>query len=393
MDEEDSESYKKIPKFDKRPKPFERRIIASPEDYAPLSKECEVIGAFNPGVAQIKTRKGLETILMIRVAESPSYKHQFWLPFFDTPNEPNSSKAEMDFDKYSKQSIKEEYEKAIQLKDKTSRLKHISLPRLLRLNENGEIIERRQEPCLYPVWEYERFGIEDVRITSMADGRYAITYVCPHRESGVSTAFLITKDFRRFKSVIKEIAPIPIIISIKDVAILPEKVSSPHGTEIIKKGEKVYAALIRPSAFSDISIPGIWVAYSPDLVHWGQEYRLTIPKNGKVTGTGSSLVELNKRWIGPYHEITEIEEEKRYDTRLISLNKKNLWKDCKNSDILLKREDYLDILPKKGYIPNVVYTTGITLNNGITTLFSGIDDTWTVMDKFYTEDLIKFLER
>ncbi|MBL7148277.1 MAG: hypothetical protein ISS82_05620 [Nanoarchaeota archaeon] len=390
MDEKNSNSYKKSSEFEKRPKPFERKIIACPEDYYPLSKECRVIGAFNPGVAQLKTEKGLETILMIRVAESPSHKHPYWLPFFHIPNKLRPSKLEMGFDKYSKKEILEEYDKAVRLKENPhNRLKHISLPRLMRLNEQGEIIERKQEPCLYPSWEYERFGIEDVRITHMEDGRYALTYVCPHRD-GVMTGLLITKNFQEFESVLKKSTPRATFIG-KDVAIFSEKVSSPYETDIIRKNSKVYTALIRPAAYPDLSKPRIWVTYSPDLVHWGPPHRLTVPEKGEATGTGSSLIKINKRWVGPYHEISEIPKGLRYDTKLINLEEKDPWKNCRTSRILLRREDYLKFLPEKGYNPNVVYTTGITNNDGITAFFSGIDDTWTVMDKFYTEDLIKFL--
>jgi predicted GH43/DUF377 family glycosyl hydrolase len=151
----------------KAPKPFERKVIASPEDYSSLSKECKVIGAFNPGVAQIKTEKGLETILMIRVAESPSHKHPNWLPFFHISNKNYSSNLELDFDKPLQADIEEEHKKHVKLKDETNRLKHISLPRLMKLDEQGNIIERNQEPCIHPLWEYERFGIEDIRITDM----------------------------------------------------------------------------------------------------------------------------------------------------------------------------------------------------------------------------------
>lgn len=374
-----------------RPKPFERKIIAGPEDYSPLSPKCEVIGAFNPGVAQIKTENdGLETLLMMRVAEMSSNKKP-WLPFFKIPNKEDHSTLEIDFDKPPKEEILKDNGKFVKLKDNSFRLKHISLPRLIRLDEKGEIIKRCQNPCLYPSWEFERFGIEDTRITAMENGDYIITYVCPHREFGVSTAFLITKDFKKYKSVIKNNTPRPIFTGMKDVAIFPEKVPSPSETEKFQKDYKLYAALTRPNAFLEISHPGIWVAYSPDLVHWGQEHRLTIPKKGEITGTGSSLIELNDTWIGPYHEITKIKKRNHYNTKLIGLNKKYLWKDCKTSNILLTREDYRNILPKEGYIPNVVYTTGIIKDNGIISLFSGIDDTWVVMDKFYTEDLVKFL--
>jgi len=376
----------------KRPLPFERKIIVGPEDYSPLSKYCEVIGAFNPGVTQIKTENGLETLLMVRVAESISNKKP-WLPFFEIQNKENYQNLKISFDKPSKKEILEDDRKFVKLKDNISRLKHISLPRLIRLNEKGEVIEKCQNPCLYPSWEFERFGIEDVRITAMENGDYIITYVCPHREFGVSTAFMITKDFKKFESVIKNNTPRPIFTGIKDVVVFPKKVPSPSKTETLKKGSKLYAALIRPNAFSEISRPGIWVSYSPDLIHWGQEHRLTIPEKREITGTGSSLIELNDVWIGPYHEITKTKKGNQYNTKLISLDKQHLWKNCKTSKVLLTRGDYKNILPEEGYIPNVVYTTGITKDDGITSLFSGIDDKWIVMDKFYTKDLVKFLNK
>jgi len=391
-DEEPASSSKNNSCLDNRPKPFERKIMASPEDYSPLSEYCKVIGAFNAGVTQIRTENGLETLLMVRVAEKAPGKNS-WLPFFKIPNKEGYSKLEIDFDKPSKKEILENDGRFVKLKNNISRLKHISLPRLIRLNEKGEIIEKCQDPCLYPSWEFERFGIEDIRITAMKKGDYILTYVCPHREFGVSTAFLRTKDFEKFESVIKNNTPRPIFTGIKDVVVFPKKVPSPSETAILKKGSKLYAALVRPNAFSGISRPGIWVSYSPDLVHWGQEHRLTIPEKGEITGTGSSLIELNDVWVGPYHEITKTRKRNHYNTKLISIDKRYLWKNCKTSKVLLTREDYRDILPKEGYITNVVYTTGITKNKGITSLFSGIDDKWVVMDKFYTEDLVKFLDK
>jgi predicted GH43/DUF377 family glycosyl hydrolase len=398
----------------KAPKPFERKVIASPEDYSSLSKECKVIGAFNPGVAQIKTEKGLETILMIRVAESPSHKHPNWLPFFHISNKNYSSNLELDFDKPLQADIEEEHKKHVKLKDETNRLKHISLPRLMKLDEQGNIIERNQEPCIHPLWEYERFGIEDIRITDMTktgleeiinnsknyikgklgygqslQGNYVLTYVIPHREEGVSTPFIITKDFEDFKRLPEGNTPRPSIVGIKDVIPFPEKVRFPHKTESIRKNQKVYAGFIRPNAFSDISSPGIWIVYSSDGIIWGNPHRLT---KGKTTGSGTPPIKIGGRWLSAYHEITEIRDGTRYDVKLMSMDGKEPWKDCKTSELLLKREDYRDILPEDGYTPNVVYPTGMIINDGITTLFVGVDDTWTVMDKSYTEDNVKFLK-
>lgn len=377
----------------KRPKPFYTKVIASPEDFIPSSRDMKVIGAFNPGVTTIQTQNGLETLLMIRVAEKykGNEREDIYLPFFEIPNK-EGIPPKVGFDVHSRKEVKV-YKKNVILphdgeeSEKTSRLRHMSLPRIMRIDEKG-IIKREQKPALYPSWEYERFGMEDFRITLMDDGRYILTYVVPHREFGVSTSILETKDFKNYKSLTKGNTPRPIKTGIKDMVIFPEKVPSPNSTETIMKGEKIYASLIRPNAFANLSVPGIWVSHSPDLVHWGQEHRLT---EKIITGSGPPPIKLGDSWFAPYHETTRPNGILRYDTKLMIINAEKPWKDFRSSDVLLTREDYSEILPKKGYVPNVIFTSGMTEREGITSLFSGIDDTWTGMNKYYTEDLIKFV--
>ncbi len=396
----------KADNFHGRPKPIERKIIASPEDYKPLSDQCnvldqcEVIGAFNPGAVIIENNEGnLETLLMIRVAESPAanlsnvYKSKVLLPYFEISNKANK-KLEMGFDEELYKNIHAEGKKEVLLKGGTDRLKHISLPRFLRLDEKGEIIERSQNPAVYPAFEYERFGMEDFRITPFEDGRFILTYVSPHRDFGVSTPFLITKDFKKYNRLPEGNTPRPIITGIKDVILFPEKIPSPSRTEIIKKGQKIYSGFIRPNAFDYISKPGIWVSYSPDLIHWGQDHRLTHSRNGETTGSGTPAIKIGKSWISAYHETTKNDkEEDVYNTKLMRMDHDKPWRNFKSSKVLLDRKDYLEYLSEPGYVPNIVFTSGITNSNGVVTLYSGIDDTWTVMDKFYEEDLIKFLDK
>jgi predicted GH43/DUF377 family glycosyl hydrolase len=380
-----------------RPKPFYRRVIASPEDYDSLSNQCEVIGAFNPGAVMIKNKGKLETLLMVRVTESPIinltnlYKNKVFLPYFRILNKVRT-KLEMGFDEISYNEILSEGKKEVFLKDGTARLKHISLPRFLRLDKEGNMLDKQQNPALYPAFEYERFGMEDFRITPFEDGRFILTYVSPHRDFGVSTPFLITRDFKEYKHFPEDNTPRPIMTGIKDVIVFPEKLPSPSKTEIINKYQKIYSGFIRPNSFYEVSKPGIWISYSPDLIHWGQNHRLTMSKNGEVSGSGTPAIKVKDCWVSAYHETTKnFKGEYVYKTKLMKINYNESWKDFKSSNVLLDREDYLNILPESGYVPNIVFTSGITNNEGIITLYSGIDDTWTVMDKFYEEDLVKFL--
>ena len=376
----------------KRPKPFYTEIIASPEDFTPSSPEMKIVGAFNPGVTTIQTQNGLETLLMIRVAEKykGNERDYIHLPFFDIPNEEGVPPV-IRFDIYKRKNVKVN-KKDVKLPsdnggERTNRLRHISLPRIMRLDEKG-IIKREQKPALYPTWEYERFGMEDFRITHMDDGRYILTYVVPHRGFGVSTSILETKDFENYERLTKRNTPRPIKTGIKDIVIFPEKVSSPESTETIREGEKIYAALIRPNAFANLSVPGIWTSYSPDLIHWGQEHRLTEEKI--MAGTGSPPIKLGNIWLAPYHETTRLNKTQvKYDTKLMSVNAEKPWENFHSSDVLLTRSDYSEIPP--GYVPNVVFTSGMIEKDGKTSLFQGIDDTCTVQNDFYTEDLIKFV--
>ncbi len=380
------------PPNSKRPMPFSRKVIARPKDYLPSQENTRVIGAFNAAAATIETPNGLEMLLLVRVAETYSKKDifRFHLPYFNIPHDSNSPL--IDFDVYGRRDFRRN-KKEVRLPDKSSRLTHISLPRILRLDMDGKILKRSQKPAMLPQSEYERFGLEDYRITQMEDGGYLVTYVCPHRKFGVSTVIKKTNDFETFKDVFEKNTSRPTIRG-KDVAPFPKKFPSTAQTECVQKEEELYAALKRPNSFSDISSPGICVAYSPDLVHWGQEHRLT--EEGEITGTGTPLIRTDGMWWGPYHR-TYLEkhfpkDRLKYDTHLMGVDSSEPWKNYRTSGMLLTREDYREILPKDGFVPGVVTTFGRVEIDGITHLFSGIDDSWQVMDSFHSEDLIKFLK-
>ena len=378
----------------KPPKPFEIKLIASPEDYAPLREDFKVVGAFNPGVTSVKTDKGLETILYIRVAETPQKRMlgKILLPYFHINNEEQLN-FELDYEIKDKKDLKI-HKKEVTPKEGPVRLRHISLPRIVVLDENRNISKRSQKPAIYPSWEYDRFGLEDVRITQFKDGRYFVTYVTPHREFGVNSQILSTRNIKDPKSlerVTSDNTPRPEIRG-KDAALFPEKVPSPSTTEMIKKGEPEYGSFIRPNDFSDLSIPGVWVSYSPDLIHWGQNHRLTLSKNGEVTGTGSPPVKRSYGWLEAYHETTKEKSKTKYVTKLMTLNLKEPWKVLSLSPTFLDREVFRELLPKDGYVPNTVFTTGMIVDEGRIDFYNGIDDEWATSASCYTEDVDKFVK-
>ncbi len=378
----------------KPPKPFEIKLIASPKDFSPIREDFKVIGAFNPGVTTVETPQGLETILFVRVAETPRTRipGKVLLPYFHITNK-EQAPIKIDYDVADRKTFKEIHKKEAIPEKGTIRLRHISLPRMIVLNANREIYKTHQEPAICPSWEFDRFGLEDVRITHLDDKRYIITYATPHREFGVYSSILTNKEIKKNQSLERitlENTPHQEIRG-KDVAIFPTKIPSPAKTETIDKGQPIYASFIRPNAFSDLSIPGIWISYSPDLVHWGQNHRLIISENDEVTGTGSPPVKRPYGWVEAYHETTRNNKGKtKYVTRLMTLDLKEPWKVLHKSSVLLDREDFREILPEKGYVPDTVFTTGMVVDGDRTDFYQGIDDQWTTRASFYTEDIDKF---
>ncbi len=379
----------------KPPKPFEIKLIASPEDYAPLRDDFKVVGAFNPGATSVKTDNGLETILCMRVAESPRKRisGKILLPYFHINNQERSP-LRIDYDVIDRKDLNKIRKKEVTPKKGPVRLRHISLPRMVVLNENRDVSERRQEPIINPACEYERFGLEDVRITQFKDGRYFITYATSHREFGVNSHILSTrniKDSKNLERVTSDNTPRSEVRG-KDVVLFPEKVLSPSTTEMIKKGYPMYASFIRPKAFSDLSTPGIWISYSPDLVHWGQNHRLTVSEDREVTGTGSPPVKRPYGWLEAYHETTMENGRTKYVTKLMALDLEEPWKILTLSPTFLDREVFRELLPKDGYVPNTVFTTSMIVDEERTDIHNGIDDEWSTLASFYTEDVDKFVE-
>ena len=376
------------------PKPFETAIIASPEDFSPIREDNKVIGAFNPGVTTVETDQGLETILFVRVAETPRKRipGKILLPYFHIQNE-EQLPPELNYDIDDRKAFIKIRKKEVTPKKGPIRLRHISLPRMVVLNTDREISKIYQGPAIYPSWEFDRFGLEDVRITHLEDGRYAVTYATPHNKYGVGSSILTNnkiKENRGLERIISENTPRPEIRG-KDVALFPTKIPSPTKTEIIGKGQLIYVSFIRPNEFPDLSTPGIWISYSPDLVHWGQYHRLINSEDGEVTGTGSPPVKRPKGWVAAYHETTRNEKGRtKYVTRLMTLDLEEPWKVLHKSPILLDREDFRELLPKNGYVPDTVFTTGMVVDGDRTDLYQGIDDKWTTRASFHTKDIDKF---
>jgi len=99
--------------------------------------------------------------------------------------------------------------------------------------------------------EPENKGVEDPRVTQIGD-TYYIFYSC-YSTRGFQIGLATTKDFLDIQRVALTTA-----IDYRNCVLLPEKISG------------MYVRFEQPNLVS-LGHPGIWISYSPDLVHWGNQ--------------------------------------------------------------------------------------------------------------------------
>jgi predicted GH43/DUF377 family glycosyl hydrolase len=139
---------------------------------------------------------------------------------------------------------------------------------------------------------YEEHGIEDPRITKIADV-YFVTYTCYSRYAPC-VGLAQTRDFRVFERM--GIIALP---QNKDVVLFPEKIG------------RRYARLDRPSiVVGKCDVGGdIWISYSPDLLHWGAPRPVMRPREGrwdsKKIGAGAPPIKTEQGWLEIYHGVRE----------------------------------------------------------------------------------------
>ncbi len=376
------------------PKPFYKEIIVAPEDIEPSSDSMNVVGAFNPGAAEIDVGGVKKTVLMMRVAEMPAEEPRGYvsLPFFPVENGPDSP-FKIEFDTVSRKQWRVTRKDATSRRSGLTRLRHISYFKKASLKKTGsgglKIDSIEDGSCFFPQYEHERFGIEDSRITKIED-KYVMSYVSPHRTHGVSTSFAVTDNFKEFERLSYMETPMPIFRD-KDVSLFGSKLPIVSGPRGKGRRELEYAAFTRPSSFPGISKPHMCISFSPDLVHWGPH--IEISENGSARKGGPSApgiaLEKDGIWLVVYHEITQHARINTYRTMISGFDLNEPWK-LKYGPKFLFGPGEFDIGP--GFTEAAVYTTGMLVSDGIADMLSGEKDCGISYRGFYQEDLIKYVK-
>ena len=342
------------------------QCLVRPEDIPASDERLEVIGAFNPAVAEVDG----QVVLVVRVAEALKKKRA---GFHSVPRHVAGT---LDVEWLAEDDVTYIDPRVIHIKASgLTRLTFVSHLRVVHCGD-GRAITRIAEVALMPESEDEEFGLEDPRITQIGDTFY-MTYVAVSRH-GVATALASTKDFMTFARHGIIFPP-----QNKDVLLFPEHVN----------GE--YVALHRPDPSAHFSSPEMWLAWSPDLVHWGKHEPL---HTGGGTwemsriGGGVPPFRVPEGWLEIYHGNTkthDVHDVGTYSAAALLLDANDPCKVLKRSSepIMVPEAEF----ERAGFVHNVIFPTGLIERDDILQIHYGAADTYCGVVEFSKKELLGLL--
>ncbi len=324
---------------------FTQNPLLTTKDIQPSRPGLVVECVLNPGVFHFEGK----TWLLLRVAERPEQKEG--LVSFPVLREDGSMEI-LEFEKGDPQ-LNLSDPRMVGYKDKTY-LSTISHLRLVCSEDGARFYEPPDFPTkIFGQGALETFGIEDSRVSFLEDA-YHLTYtqVSAH---GVGVGYMRTRDWRHFSREGMIIPP-----HNKDCALFEEKI-----------GGK-YFCLHRPSG---IALGGnfIWLASSPDLLHWGGHHCLLRTREGwwdsARVGAGAAPIKTTEGWLEIYHGA---DHNHRYSLGAVLL-------DLKDPTKVLARSHHPLFEPvadyeRTGFFGNVVFTNGHLVKGDAITMYYGASD-------------------
>lgn len=324
---------------------FTQNPILTTKDIKPSQEGFVVESVLNPGVFRFKDK----IWLLLRVAERPIQKEDtISFPIIDE----DASIKILEFDK-NDPDIYLGDPRIIGYKDKTY-LTTLSHLRLVCSDDGIHFTEPDDMPTkIFGEGALETFGIEDCRV-SLMDGIYNLTYT-QVSENGVGVGLIQTRDWRSFD---------------RKGMILP-----PHNKDCALFEEKIdgqYYCLHRPSG---VGLGGnfIWIASSPDLLHWGKHHCILHTRKGwwdsSRIGAGAAPIKTNQGWLEIYHGA---DQNSRYSLGAVLLDLKDPSKVLARSYHPLM--DPVETYELTGFFGNVVFTNGHLIDGDDITMYYGASD-------------------
>lgn len=224
----------------------------------------------------------------------------------------------------------------------------------LASSQDGVHFQVEPQPMLEGHGALETFGIEDCRVT-LLDGRFYLTYTAVSAD-GFGVGLASTSDWKSYDHIGMILAP-----PNKDCVLFPDRI----------RGQ--YVVLHRPVA-AELGGKYIWLASSPDLVHWG-EHRCILRTRPQMwdsvkVGAGPPPVRIAEGWLEIYHGA---DENDRYCLGGVLLDADDPSRVLARSHdpIMEPLADY----ELGGFYGNVVFASGQVVDGDRLTLYYGAADT------------------
>ncbi|SPE52216.1 conserved hypothetical protein [Verrucomicrobia bacterium] len=340
-------------------KRFRENPILRPADLRPSVPGMKVECLLNPGVFRFRDK----TWLLLRVAERPQ----------QTPGKTtlatmaeNGVLKTFEFDN-SDPKINLSDPRVLRYND-VDYLTTLSHLRLVSSEDGTRFTEDPAYPPLCGQGELETYGIEDCRVTQIGPTYYlTFTEVSAH---GVGVGLRSTADWRSITSHGMIFPP-----HNKDCAIFEERI----------RGQ--YYALHRPSSPA-IGGNYLWLAQSPDLLHWGNHRCLAHSRPGMWDsariGAGASPIRTPEGWLEVYHGA---DSGNRYCLGALLLDLEEPWKVLARSrdPIMEPAADY----ELSGFFGKVVFTNGHLVDGDALTLYYGASDSVICGARFSIQEILK----
>jgi predicted GH43/DUF377 family glycosyl hydrolase len=325
-------------------KRFGQNPILRPQDVRPSVEGMEVTCLLNPGVFRYQGK----TWLLVRVAERPAQipgKTSF--PILSPEGrleilEFNSNDSRLD--------LSDPRVISFDGQDYLTTLSHL---RLLSSDDGVAFTEPAQNQPMMGAGELETYGIEDCRVAQI-DETYYLTYT-QVSSNGVGVGLRTTRDWQNFVHAGMIFPP-----HNKDCALFEERI-----------GGKYYA-LHRPSS-PELGGNYIWLAESPDLIHWGGHRCLAHSREGHWdsarVGAGAAPIRTAEGWLEIYHGATK---ENRYCLGALLLDLHEPWRVLARSETPIMEP--LASYEKEGFFGQVIFTNGHLVDGDRLTVYYGAAD-------------------
>lgn len=324
---------------------FSENPLLRPSDLRPCIKGMEIVCLLNPGVFLYDEK----IWLLLRVAERPKQiENKISFPIYNSRGEIeilSFDKDDPDLNASDPRVIN--YKK----KDYLTTLSYLRL-----VNSKDGIHFKEPEEGYSPIFgkgELETFGIEDCRVASMPDG-FSLSFT-EVSEFGVGVGLIRTNDWKNFSRYGMIFPP-----HNKDCALFDEKVNGR------------YYALHRPSS-PELGGNYIWLAESPDLIHWGKHKCIATTRPGSWdsarVGAGAAPIRTDKGWLEIYHGA---DKDHRYCLGALLL-------DINDPSVVLARSkdpvmEPIQLYEQTGFFGNVVFTNGHYVKGDDIFMYYGASD-------------------